>query len=139
MILLNDVFLQLYQGGRRLSAPTGCPHEVYKLMLECWGESNAPRKQPQAITRDINQILYQVFNSRRTHAYATAFPKLFNDVNQTDEDNSDMAESQSVNSESHASSLVTDHTSLTWDDTDDGELILIISINFLLILVCNTL
>lgn len=46
-------------------------------MLQCWGENNTSRKQPQAIMRDINQILYQVYNSRRTHTYATAFPKLF--------------------------------------------------------------
>lgn len=97
-----------------------CPYEVYKLMLECWSEKNT-RKQPQAIMRDINQILYQVYNSRRIHAYATAYPKLFNDEN----DSNDDLEERRSNSESHvldSCSLNTDHTNLTWDDNDDSEL-----------------
>lgn len=90
-------------------------------MLECWGENSISRKQPQAIMRDINQILYQVYNSRRTHAYATAFPKLFKDTDRIDEDDSNTVESKSLNGESHTSSVFTDHTSLAWDDTDEGK------------------
>lgn len=112
---------QYYESGKRLPIPSSCPTEVYKLMLECWGESNGIRKQPQAIMRDINQILYQVYNSRRTHAYATAFPKLFNDSDHIHEDDSDTVDDKSINSESHASSLITDRTSLPWDDIDDSE------------------
>ena len=46
-------------------------------MLECWGKNNSiARKQPQAIMRDINQILYEVYNVR-THTYVTICPKFF--------------------------------------------------------------
>ncbi|KAK2578134.1 hypothetical protein KPH14_012606 [Odynerus spinipes] len=115
-----NIVKKCYESGKRLPIPSSCPAEVYKLMLECWGESNGTRKQPQAIMRDINQILYQVYNSRRTHAYATAFPKLFSDSEHTPEDDSDMIDDKSINSESHASSLFTDRTSLPWDDIDDS-------------------
>lgn len=73
--------------GKYLPIPKGCPMDVYKLMLDCWGEPDSLRKQPQAIMRDIHRILYQVFNSRRTHAYATAFPKLLNENETADETN----------------------------------------------------
>lgn len=87
-----------YASGKRLLIPYGCPTEVYRLMLECWGDSSGSRKQPQAIMRDINQILYQVYNSRRSHAYETAFPKLFSsEQKKIEEDNSDNADSRSIN------------------------------------------
>ncbi|XP_015172181.1 PREDICTED: tyrosine-protein kinase hopscotch isoform X2 [Polistes dominula] len=108
-----------YESGKRLLMPASCPAEVYKLMIDCWGEPNGIRKQPQAIMRDINQILYQSFNSRRKHAYATAFPKLFHDSDLIhEEDSSDTPDDKSINSGSHASSLITDKTSLPWDDDD---------------------
>ncbi|KAL0279111.1 UNVERIFIED_CONTAM: hypothetical protein PYX00_000731 [Menopon gallinae] len=66
---------EFYLYGRRLPLPAGCLIEIYNLMLECWDCDVFRRKKPQAIMRDIKQILYQVFNSRRTHSYATAFPK----------------------------------------------------------------
>ena len=59
--------------------PPGCPPEVYDLIMECWGDSGGSRKQPQAIMRDVHRILYQIFESERSHAYATAFPKLVNE------------------------------------------------------------
>jgi len=100
-----------------LRQPNGCPNEVYKLMLECWGESGASRKQPQAIVRDINQILYQVYNSRRIHAYATAFPKLSNDA---DEDNSSIEDTNSsYNIKSYASNLFINNTSSNWNDSSN--------------------
>ncbi|XP_017778377.1 PREDICTED: tyrosine-protein kinase hopscotch [Nicrophorus vespilloides] len=61
---------KFYASGKRLSQPQNCPSDIYKLMLECWDADMHRRKQPQAISRDINQILYQVYNSRRVHAYA---------------------------------------------------------------------
>lgn len=88
-------------------------------MKECWSEKNT-RKQPQAIMRDINQILYQVYNSRRNHAYATAFPTFFNTDENDSIDDLDLEERIS-NSESQvldSCSLNTDHTNLTWDDSD---------------------
>ncbi|KAF7995940.1 hypothetical protein HCN44_007047 [Aphidius gifuensis] len=112
-----DAVKKFYSNGKRLSIPINCPIEIYQLMLECWGEYSGPKKQPQAIMRDINQILYQVYNSRRKHAYATACPKLFNEIH-IDSDTSDNI-SLSDN-ESKASSLYTDRTSLPWDDNDDS-------------------
>ncbi|XP_046399545.1 tyrosine-protein kinase JAK2 [Ischnura elegans] len=66
-----------YLRGMKLPIPNGCPHEVYSLMLECWDLDFHSRKKPQAVMRDINQILYQVFNSRQNHSYATTFPRGF--------------------------------------------------------------
>nr|XP_012148059.1 PREDICTED: tyrosine-protein kinase hopscotch isoform X3 [Megachile rotundata] len=116
------VMKKYYESGKRLPIPNGCPTEVYRLMLDCWGDLNGSRKQPQAIMRDINQILYQVYNSRRSHAYATAFPKLFSsELKKHSQDNSDTSDdNKSINSESRASSLLTDNTSLPWNDTDDS-------------------
>ncbi|XP_076665720.1 tyrosine-protein kinase hopscotch isoform X1 [Andrena cerasifolii] len=114
------IMKKYYASGKRLPSPNGCPTEVYRLMLECWGDSSGSRKQPQAIMRDINQILYQVYNSRRSHAYSTAFPKLFSsEQKKLEEDNSDNTDSRSINSDSRSSSLLTDSTSLPWNDTDD--------------------
>lgn len=110
-----------YEAGKRLPIPNGCPTEVYRLMLECWGDSNGSRKQPQAITRDINQILYQVYNSRRSHAYATAFPKLLNSqLKKFEQGNFNSNNNKSINSESRSNSLLMDNTSLPWNDTDDN-------------------
>ncbi|CAK9807573.1 Tyrosine-protein kinase hopscotch [Anthophora plagiata] len=115
------IMKKYYESGKRLPIPNGCPTEVYRLMLECWGDSSGSRKQPQAIMRDINQTLYQVYNSRRSHAYATAFPKLFtSELKNFDQDNSDSCDNRSINSESRTSSLFTDNTSLHWNDTDDS-------------------
>ncbi|XP_029033401.1 tyrosine-protein kinase hopscotch isoform X4 [Osmia bicornis bicornis] len=116
------VMKKFYESGKRLPIPSGCPTEVYRLMRECWGDVNGSRKQPQAIMRDINQILYQVYNSRRSHAYATAFPKLFNsELKKHSPDNSDTSDdNKSINSESRTSSLLTDNTSLPWNDMDDS-------------------
>jgi hypothetical protein len=51
--------LQDYQSGKRLPLPSGCTLDIYKLMLECWDLDLYRRKKPQAIMRDLNQILYQ--------------------------------------------------------------------------------
>ncbi|XP_012263583.2 tyrosine-protein kinase hopscotch [Athalia rosae] len=112
-----DSVKKYYSSGKRLPMPAGCPGEVYKLMLECWGEVGGPRKQPQAIMRDINQIGHQVYNPRQMHAYETAFPKPFND---SGNGNAEEEEADLSDSESRASSLFTDRTSLAWDDGDEG-------------------
>ncbi|XP_015116546.1 tyrosine-protein kinase hopscotch [Diachasma alloeum] len=113
---------KFYASGKRLPMPTGCPTDVYKLMTECWGEPEGLPKRPQAIMRDINGILYQVYNSRRTHSYATAFPKLFNANSKSEEDDEDSeaVENSSSDCESRASSIFTDRTSLPWDDPEDS-------------------
>jgi hypothetical protein len=51
--------LQYYQSGKRLHIPNGCPTDIYRLILECWDMDPYRRKKPQAIMRDVNQILYQ--------------------------------------------------------------------------------
>lgn len=92
------------------------------MINECWADIDKLQKEPQAVMRDINQILYQVYNSRRTHSYATAFPKLFNDHERTDKRNSEISDNNdSSDCESRASSLFTDRTSLPWDDPDDSK------------------
>lgn len=60
----------------RLSKPVGCHDEIYKLMLDCWIADADSRKKPQSIMRDVNQTLYEVYNSRRSHSYATVYPSV---------------------------------------------------------------
>ncbi|GAB6032184.1 hypothetical protein CHUAL_010831 [Chamberlinius hualienensis] len=62
--------MMFYQCGGRLLCPEECHPDAYKLMGECWCRDPDGRKKPQAIVRDINQILYEVHNSRRRHSYA---------------------------------------------------------------------
>ncbi|XP_037078956.1 tyrosine-protein kinase JAK2-like [Pollicipes pollicipes] len=62
---------QLYQRGGRLPPPAGCHRDIYRLMCDCWQQQPHNCKTPQAIMRDINQILYEVFNARQVHTYAT--------------------------------------------------------------------
>ena len=91
-------------------------------MLECWTEDKDTRKRAQAIIRDLRHINLAVYSSRRTHVYATAFPKLFKNSNQVDDDNSEATDNNSSSDgESRASSLFTDRTSLHWDDTDESK------------------
>jgi len=62
-----------YVAGYRLPWPG--PHQLatplYNIINDCWQPVQGQRKQPQAIMRDINQLLYKVFNSRRVHEYVT--------------------------------------------------------------------
>ncbi|XP_045460768.1 tyrosine-protein kinase hopscotch isoform X2 [Harmonia axyridis] len=64
-----------FRGGKTLPKPPECPDNIYHVMRECWYLDSDRRKHPQAIMRDINQILYQVYNSRRQHSYAKVFTK----------------------------------------------------------------
>ncbi|CAG9764694.1 unnamed protein product [Ceutorhynchus assimilis] len=63
--------IRWYLTGKRLPQPPGCPDEIYTLMTECWNADPHRRKQPQEISRDVNQLLYQVYNSRKKHPYDT--------------------------------------------------------------------
>jgi len=62
-----------YIAGYRLPwpGPTQLATPLYNIMHDCWQPVQGQRKQPQAIMRDINQLLYKVFNSRRIHDYVT--------------------------------------------------------------------
>ncbi|XP_031329480.1 tyrosine-protein kinase hopscotch [Photinus pyralis] len=62
--------MRYYASGKRLLRPSDCPSNVYQVMLECWDPDPHCRKQPQALLRDINQIYYQIYNSRAVHAYS---------------------------------------------------------------------
>ncbi|GIY34753.1 tyrosine-protein kinase hopscotch [Caerostris extrusa] len=61
-----------YHRHQTLTFPANCLKEMRKLIEECWHSDNRPR--PQTIVRDVNQILYEVYNSRRSHSYAMIDP-----------------------------------------------------------------
>lgn len=61
----------LYKQGLRLPQPELCPQDLYKVMMICWSPDPQSRRQPQTIMRDVNQILYQVYNSRQSNPYNT--------------------------------------------------------------------
>ncbi len=44
---------------------------MYHVMQECWHPIPELRKDPQAVMRDVNLLLYRVFNSKKVHLYAT--------------------------------------------------------------------
>lgn len=43
----------------------------FDVMLSCWNSDPAARKVPQAIMKDMNQILYRVFNSKKLPNYVS--------------------------------------------------------------------
>lgn len=62
---------ELYIQGHHPPHPIDIHNDIGKLLNECWILDLDNRKNAQAIMRDINQILYEVYNSRRSHSYAT--------------------------------------------------------------------
>ncbi|XP_015930975.1 tyrosine-protein kinase JAK2 [Parasteatoda tepidariorum] len=62
---------KFYKMGKRLPVPENGHPDIKKLMTECWLADQDSRKRPQSIVRDVNQVLYVVYNSRRTYEYAT--------------------------------------------------------------------
>ena len=62
-----------YLAGYRLSwpGPGNMKYTLGNILEECWQPLPGLRKQPQALMRDCNQLLYKVFNSRRVHDYVT--------------------------------------------------------------------
>uniref|UniRef100_A0A2R5LF78 Tyrosine-protein kinase n=1 Tax=Ornithodoros turicata TaxID=34597 RepID=A0A2R5LF78_9ACAR len=65
---------QKYKQGERLRIPQDAHESIKVLLKECWMTDPDSRPQPQTIMRDINQIFYEVYNSRRTHSYASVYP-----------------------------------------------------------------
>ena len=60
--------------GDRLPIPitlNGSLSSVYFIMNECWCPVPEMRKTPQTILRDLNQLLYRVFNAKKIHTYIT--------------------------------------------------------------------
>lgn len=68
--------INFYMSGKRLKKPQDCPNDIYHILQECWNHDQYRRRRPQAIMRDVSQIMYEVYNSRRKHAYATISPKI---------------------------------------------------------------
>lgn len=56
---INMDFRRFYASKHVLPKPQHCPTAIYDLMKECWELDPYKRKLPQAITRDLNQILYE--------------------------------------------------------------------------------
>lgn len=47
-------------------------YPIYEIMQQCWNPNSDLRMEPQAIMRDMNQLLYRVFNSKRVmHNYVS--------------------------------------------------------------------
>ncbi|XP_063222235.1 tyrosine-protein kinase hopscotch [Bacillus rossius redtenbacheri] len=107
---------KFYLSNKKLGQPSDCPPNMYRLMLECWDLDVYRRKKPQAIMRDVNQILYQVFNSRRTHTYATALPKLFN---RTSDSSSKLSLFSGVTEETYIGDSKSDLISLGCNEDSD--------------------
>lgn len=61
-----------YLAGVRLKWPAGSQlRQVETIMNGCWAPLPEQRLKPQSIMRDMNQILYRAFNSRRANDYVT--------------------------------------------------------------------
>ena len=67
-----------YRAGSRLRMPallvTGQLAQLGGTILDCWRPDIGSRKLPQALMRDVNQLLFKVFNARRAHEYVTIDP-----------------------------------------------------------------
>jgi len=70
---------QKYLSGERLKVPpllaTGPLLQLGHILFDCWQPDVSARKQPQVLMRDIYQLFYKLFNSRRDHAYVTIDPQ----------------------------------------------------------------
>jgi hypothetical protein len=63
-----------YLNGDRLAQPQilrGQLGKIYEVMLGCWLPNPSDRNAPQTIMRDLNQLLYKVFNATKVHTYVT--------------------------------------------------------------------
>lgn len=120
-----DTVKKFYQNGNHLPQPTDCPSKIYELMLECWSEKNT-RKQPHAIMRDTNDILFREYKVRpHTYTHLTfpptmSLPPSISTIANGDKNNdSNDLEERRLNNESHMNNLATDRINLIWDDHND--------------------
>ncbi len=61
-----------YLNGHRLAMPRSLQGElstVYGVMQGCWYPLPEVRSSPHTILRDLNQLLYKVFNAKKVHTY----------------------------------------------------------------------
>ena len=65
------VIAEKYLSGIRLQWPSQgtLTLPLQTIVTDCWHPDSNLRKRPQVLMRDINQLLYKVFNSRRVHEY----------------------------------------------------------------------
>lgn len=98
-------------------------------MLECWSEKNT-RKQPHAIMRDTNDILFREYKVRpHTYTHLTfpptmSLPPSISTIANGDKNNdSNDLEERRLNNESHMNNLATDRINLIWDDHNDSKLL----------------
>ena len=72
---LDPVFAkEQYLNGHRLPMPTslhGKLSTIYGVMQGCWHPLTEARMAPHTILRDLNQLLYRIFNSKKVHTYVT--------------------------------------------------------------------
>ncbi|KAK4299220.1 hypothetical protein Pmani_028482 [Petrolisthes manimaculis] len=101
----------LYSTGHLLARPDPCPPDLYKVMVRCWCPDPQARRQPQAIMRDVNSILYRVFNSRKTHAYQT----ISQPANENESQNGEV-EAEDEEEDNENASVTTQLTTLTYSD-----------------------
>ncbi|RWS25234.1 tyrosine-protein kinase JAK2-like protein [Leptotrombidium deliense] len=62
-----------------LNKPCECPTEIWKVITDCWILDPDQRKRPRSIVADIHQLLFEVYNSRRSNTYS--YPNV-NDCNE---------------------------------------------------------
>ena len=66
---LDPVFAkEQYLNGHRLPMPTslhGKLSTIYGVMQGCWHPLTEARMAPHTILRDLNQLLYRIFNSKK--------------------------------------------------------------------------
>ena len=66
-----QLMAEKYLNGIRLQWPSQgtLTLPLQNIVSDCWHPDHNLRKRPQVLMRDINQLLYKVFNSRRKHEY----------------------------------------------------------------------
>ncbi|CAL4080267.1 unnamed protein product [Meganyctiphanes norvegica] len=116
----------LYAEGNRLPKPELCPLDLYKVMMLCWSSDPQARKQPQAIMRDVNQILYQVFNSRQSNPYNTIASDNDDDDDDNDDDENILEDKQKLlkKDEDSQYSITSQSTTITLLDGSTSEVTL---------------
>lgn len=56
-----------------LFQPIACPAEIWTLIQKCWVDNANDRAQPQTINRDMQNIFFEVYNSRHINCYSTPY------------------------------------------------------------------
>lgn len=65
----KNKMIQGFLSGWRPPRPEKCLGEIYHIMIGTWNPDVSLRPKAQSVMRDVNQILYEVYNSRRSNVY----------------------------------------------------------------------